>query len=396
VIILGIRAHYAAIGGVENSVRNLVKVAAALNRETTIVCREPINDEVLDVNATILPKNVKLKTYVDDTYFSIARRLLSLMSGGVVLVDIYRQLYSKYPHAIVIARHHAHVLAAKTAGFKTIRYLVPSLICNQLEEESIGGPWKTKVRFLLHAHVDGYVQKKALCNSEIFVFSQVMKCQIKKVLGETSAFPITLVSPGIDTSRFKIVSNDEKKYLREKLGLPLNKKIFLFVGRLVKAKGIDYLIGAMEQLGDDCMAVLVGEGEQRQSLLKAIEAKSLEKKVIYVGRTSGVEDFYQACDVFVMSSTYEPLGQTLFEAAATGMRVVAFDKSTGVNTATHELNIDCLLDYAYTLDATGLALAMKQSLSSLASPRLANDTVAETANSWERLWFELIDIPKST
>jgi glycosyltransferase involved in cell wall biosynthesis len=115
-----------------------------------------------------------------------------------------------------------------------------------------------------------------------------------------------------------------------------------------------------------------------------------------VGRTSGVEDFYQACDVFVMSSTYEPLGQTLFEAAATGMRVVAFDKSTGVNTATHELNIDCLLDYAYTLDATGLALAMKQSLSSLASPRLANDTVAETANSWERLWFELIDIPKST
>jgi 1,2-diacylglycerol 3-alpha-glucosyltransferase len=115
-----------------------------------------------------------------------------------------------------------------------------------------------------------------------------------------------------------------------------------------------------------------------------------------VGRTSGVEDFYQACDVFVMSSTYEPLGQTLFEAAATGMRVVAFDKSTGVNTATHELNIDHLLDYAYTLDAVGLALAMKKSLSSLASPRSGNDPVAETTNSWEQLWFALTDTPKST
>ena len=204
------------------------------------------------------------------------------------------------------------------------------------------------------------------------------------------------MSPGIDTSRFKIVSSDEKNDLREKLGLPLNKKIFLFVGRLVKAKGIDYLIGAMEQLGDDCMAVLVGEGEQRQSLLKAIKAKSLEKKVIYVGRTSRVEEFYQACDVFVMSSTYEPLGQTLFEAVATGMRVVAFDKSTGVNTATHELNIDYLLDYAHTLDATGLALAMKQSLSSLSSQRSENDPVAETTNSWEQLWFALTDTPKST
>jgi hypothetical protein len=78
------------------------------------------------------------------------------------------------------------------------------------------------------------------------------------------------------------------------------------------------------------------------------------------------------------------------------MRVVAFDKLTGVNTATHELNIDHLLDYAHTLDATGLALAMKKSLSSLASPRVANDTVAETANSWEQLWFALTDIPKST
>ena len=86
------------------------------------------------------------------------------------------------------------------------------------------------------------------------------------------------MTPGIDTSRFKIVSSDEKNDLREKLGLPLNKKIFLFVGRLVKAKGIDYLIGAMEQLGDDCMAVLVGEGEQRQSLLKAIKAQSLERE----------------------------------------------------------------------------------------------------------------------
>ena len=90
---------------------------------------------------------------------------------------------------IVIARHHAHVLAAKTAGFKTIRYLVPSLICNQLEEEAIGGSWATKARFLLHARVDGYVQKQALCSSEIFVFSQAMKRQIKKVLGGNKPLP---------------------------------------------------------------------------------------------------------------------------------------------------------------------------------------------------------------
>ena len=49
-IIIGNRAHYSAIGGVENSVRGLIKVASDKNIHTTIVCREALIGESLDPN----------------------------------------------------------------------------------------------------------------------------------------------------------------------------------------------------------------------------------------------------------------------------------------------------------------------------------------------------------
>lgn len=388
-IIFGIRAHYAAIGGVENSIRNLVRIAAAKKIETVIVCREPIDKEILDKKASKRPDNAKLKMYPDDTNFSTFRRLINLLSGGVVLANVYKDLYQKYPHAEVIARHHAHVLAAKNAGFKTIKYLVPSIIGNQLREEAIGAHWKAKARIFLHAKVDGFAQLRALYSSEVFVFSQSMADQVDDAIKRTPLrLPIRVVRPGVDKTRFNIVSIREKIELRKKLKLPESKKIFLFVGRLVKAKGLDFFIGAMEELPDDCFAAIVGEGDQLKSLLDAIKVKSLEEKIVYCGRTSCVEDFYKACDVFVMSSTYEPLGQTLLEAVSCGMRVVAFHRSTGVNTATHELNIDHMIDYADTLDGKGLATAMRNSLNS-------GSTVFPTKSEghlddWEKLWDDLI------
>lgn len=388
-IIFGIRAHYAAIGGVENSIRNLVRVAAARKVKTVIVCRQPMDKEILDTEASKRPANTELEMYPDDTNFSIFRRLISLLSGGVILANVYKGLYQKCPYAVVIARHHAHVLAAKKAGFKTIKYLVPSIIGNQLREEAAEVTWTAKARLFLHAKVDGFAQSRALCSSEVFVFSQTMADQVNNAVNRGSArIPVQVVRPGVDKKRFNIVSNREKVELRKKLNLPESKKIFLFVGRLVKAKGLDFFIRAMEELPDNCFAVLVGEGDQLTSLLDSIRVNSLEEKISYCGRTSRVEDFYKACDVFVMSSTYEPLGQTLLEAIACGMSVVAFHRSTGVNTATHELNIDHVVHYADSLDGKGLATAMRNSLD---SPSTASPTIsAEYLDGWDKLWDDLI------
>ena len=386
-IIIGNRAHYSAIGGVENSVRGLIKVASDKNIPTTIVCREPLFGESLDPHEFELPHNIKLQTYKDDSFFSPIKRLLSMSSGGIIVSKIYERLYSKFPDAIVIARHHTHVTAAKSAGFKVVRYLVPSLIRIQLKEEAVGVHWKLRLHFWLHSIVDGYAQKKAMSNSELFVFSYSMEHQVRQQMNDSkNLLSIKIVKPGIDPARFYVASDQRKFDLRCKLGLPRSKFLFLFVGRLVKAKGIDYLVSAMKDMPENCLAVLVGEGEYLPAIQEKISKNVLGHKIIYAGRSSRVEDFYQACDVFVMSSTYEPLGQTILESAACGMRIAAFSRSAGVKTATHELDIDYLIDYSPTLDGEGLARAMCRSITTTASPNDAHAKNSATVYSWENLW----------
>jgi 1,2-diacylglycerol 3-alpha-glucosyltransferase len=90
--------------------------------------------------------------------------------------------------------------------------------------------------------------------------------------------------------------------------------------------------------------------------------------------------------VFVMSSTYEPLGQTILESAACGMRIAAFSRSAGVETATHELDIDHLIDYSSTLDGQGLARAMRRSISTTVSRNDAHEKNSAIVYSWENLW----------
>ena len=388
-IIFGIRAHYAAIGGVENSIRNLAKVAVTKDMEATIVCRRPLHDEILDTDASKLPSNIKLETYLDDTYYSIFRRLKSLLSGGEALINVYRELFCKYPTAVVIARHHAHALAAKSAGFKTVRYLVPSLIKNQLTAESMDSSMLNRCRFFLHAIVDGYAQTKALLNSEIFVFSRSMELQIRHHISKAeTSLPIKIVYPGTDASQFYPVSTATKMELRKQLDLCPTKKVFLFVGRLVKSKGIDYIVDAMKEMPDECLLLIVGDGDQNLLIREKIEKLSLQSKVVIRRPTLKIAHFFQASDVFVMSSTYECFGQTILESVACGLRIVAFHRSSGVNTATHELNIDHRIDYSYTVDGKGLATAMRNSLTSATTKSEA--VSAEPLAGWEQLWDNLV------
>ena len=386
-IIIGNRAHYSAIGGVENSIRSLIKIASYKNIPTTIVCREALVGEPLGAGEFELPQNIQLQTYKDDSFYSPIKRLMSMSSGGIVLSKLYERLYSKFPDAIVVARHHTHVTAAKAAGFNVVRYLVPSLIRSQLKEEAVDVSWKLRLHFLLHSIVDGYAQQKAMSNAELFVFSCLMEQQVRQQMKDSkNLLSIKIVKPGIDPARFYVPSGQERFDLRCKLGLPHSKFLFLFVGRLVKAKGIDYLVSAMKDMPEDCLAVLVGEGEQLPTIEEKINSNGLGHKIIYAGRSSRVEDFYQACDVFVMSSTYEPLGQTILESAACGMRIAAFSRSAGVKTATHELDIDHLIDYASTLDGQGLARAMRRSINASVSRNNAREKNSAIIESWENLW----------
>lgn len=110
------------------------------------------------------------------------------------------------------------------------------------------------------------------------------------------------------------------------------RRRLLAVGRLHQHKGFDVLLRAFAQLTayfPDWDLVILGEGDKREDLQRQVEESNLEGRVAMPGRVGNLADWYQDADLYVLSSRVEGLSNTLIEAMASGLPVVAFDCETG-------------------------------------------------------------------
>ncbi|MFJ4030460.1 glycosyltransferase family 4 protein [Streptomyces griseoluteus] len=124
---------------------------------------------------------------------------------------------------------------------------------------------------------------------------------------------------GVDTTHFRpAVSAAERALARKRFGLPTDRVLVLFVGRLVPKKGYDLLLAAhTPDAGYDL--VLCGDGDTR-----ALRGR---QGVHHLGAQSpeAVAHVYRACDVFALPSTAEGFPLTVQEAMASGLPVVTTD-----------------------------------------------------------------------
>ena len=108
--------------------------------------------------------------------------------------------------------------------------------------------------------------------------------------------------------------------------------IILFVGRLVRYKGVHVLLDALHDVG--ATALLVGDGPERTALEARARELGIADRVRFLGAVSDEElrALYSACDVFVLPSTtrQEAFGVVQLEAMMAGKPVVSTDLGTGV------------------------------------------------------------------
>lgn len=105
------------------------------------------------------------------------------------------------------------------------------------------------------------------------------------------------------------------------------KKLVFTLGRLIRYKGQKYLVDAARYLGDDYIVLIGGTGPLHKSLLEQIRDAGLESKVKLLGfiPDEAVSDWYNACDIFCLSSIErtEAFGIVQIEAMSCGKPVVA-------------------------------------------------------------------------
>jgi glycosyltransferase involved in cell wall biosynthesis len=104
----------------------------------------------------------------------------------------------------------------------------------------------------------------------------------------------------------------------------------LAVGRLQDVKGFDLLINAFKALDSQTTdLIIVGDGPARKNLLELTQKLNLTNRVHLPGRKSNMQDYYDQCEIFVLSSRNEGYPNVLIEAMSSGCASVAFNCETG-------------------------------------------------------------------
>jgi glycosyltransferase involved in cell wall biosynthesis len=145
-----------------------------------------------------------------------------------------------------------------------------------------------------------------------------------------------LLENGIDTAEYRRQQSTESA--RAALGLPANGLVVGAVGRLEPEKGFDVLIRAVAALagrGLDVRLVIVGEGGDRGRLEQLAGELGVADRVRLTGWQSDVRGYFEAMDVFALSSLREGLPNVLLEAMALEVPAVAA-RVAGVPALVHD------------------------------------------------------------
>lgn len=147
---------------------------------------------------------------------------------------------------------------------------------------------------------------------------------LKRFKGKSKVFPMSLAPT------FRPLEEKRRKSFKNKLGIPENSKVVLYVGRIDPRKGINYLIDAVSLI-PEAFLLIVGSGDEnsRKDLVAQVKRLKMEKRVKFIPTVmqEGLNDYYNAGDVLALPTNdlTETFGVVLLEAWAVKLPVVVTD-----------------------------------------------------------------------
>lgn len=149
---------------------------------------------------------------------------------------------------------------------------------------------------------------------------------------------IRIITPGVDHHIFKEMPKD---ITRKMIGVPVDLKLILYIGRIDPNKGINILLQAVSDLtkkysefsqkyrviliGGDIKSNIFWKNREVIKIRTLIEEKDLACCVKFIGSKfhSELPKYYSAADLFILPSFHESFGLVVLEAMASGVVVIA-------------------------------------------------------------------------
>lgn len=142
---------------------------------------------------------------------------------------------------------------------------------------------------------------------------------------------IKVIYNGIDLKDFH---NIQRGKLSELINKEITNSLVVgFVGRLIKQKGLNYLLEAAAELKKEfrkIIFVLIGDGDKKEKLEELAKKLDIQDVIYFIGRKEEAWQYMKLFDVFVLPSLSEGLPNVIIEAIVCEVPVVA-TKTGGIS-----------------------------------------------------------------
>ncbi len=247
-------------------------------------------------------------------------RKVSLIHDFLALLKLFR-LFHKYRFDIVHSTTPKAGLLCAIAGFAAMIPVRLHTFTGQSWLDFFGFKrWclvhadKLICRLNTRCYADSVSQKNFLLSNDI------ASTESLKVLGDGSL-------AGVDIQRFNKdrFSFSQKAKILKQLEISDSGVMFIFVGRVLKSKGILELIKAFDQVSKihpDSFLLLVGPQEEDFSDLMTSRFKAMSKNIRFIDNTKEPERYMAVSDVLCIPSYREGFGTVVIEGAAMGLPAI--------------------------------------------------------------------------
>ena len=227
-----------------------------------------------------------------------SHRIMFLVRKLVAIIDKLNIDVLVVHHASPVSHLCALIISYKKPRLKIVTYAHGNAFGMYRGDEKIGLTIRKAIMRRSLNHADRVVAiSKSVKNSIIHEFN--LKPE-----------KITVIYNGIDLTRFKPAVRK-----------PDGKCRLIFVGRLIKFKGVQVVLEALSKIQNDCEweYIIVGEGSYRKELEDLTHKYRLDDKVTFMGARRDVPELLSEADIFLhVSIGEEGFGISIVEAMACG------------------------------------------------------------------------------
>lgn len=153
-------------------------------------------------------------------------------------------------------------------------------------------------------------------SNKIIANSNDLSLLAKKTIPE---IPIDIIYNGINSEKFSPALKNEK-----------GRKNILVVSRLIRRKGLEYMIAALPFIlksHSEVKLTIAGEGNLKEELETLAGKLGVLDNISFSGRVEHdrLPELYRDSDIFVLPSLWEGMSNSVLEALASGLPVVVTD-----------------------------------------------------------------------